>query len=775
MAKFRSAKTSFLGGEISPTAFGRIDLALYSQACKTMLNWIPLPSGGAYRRPGTFYEANGGQEGVSVYAPALIPFIYSQDEFYAVGINKLIGGAGFFNFYRPVSNTGTNTSSNLLASHFYDRATVGGGLGAYDEWHSVQYAQSADRLYLVHPNHPPLFLNRLSTDNFSANEYDSGLSGTALRDGIPFLEENTTATTLTVSNGAVGTGRTLTASATIFFAEHVGARFKIMNGAAIGLVTITAVPAGPYPVNNCTVRVDVEVDGAAAPTAATASWWESAWSDYQGWPRTVCFYQDRLCFGGTTRRPDSVWFSQTSNYSVFSVSTITDPRSAPTGSQPFTIQLLSTQVNAIQWMSPEKTLAVGTTGDEWLLSSQDGTSFGADNSKAEVQSHFGSSYNMAVRIGNELIFCTKDEETLRSFVFNFQEDSFTSDPIQILYDEYPKPDNSLLAPGNRKIRKFSWDKSRDTLWVLDTMGNFFGLTRDRRIPYSAWHRHRFAGWDEDEIGTALGSGSTLTSDPNYTAHSGAVMSFEVVPNPITAQSDVWVVVKRKTNGSFFYDIERIIGKGTPYDTAYGIVQNGIGQYFADASAWFYNNVTYTSDGLTYGSAGALNHLVGKSVVGTAFNAFGTFSFVGSAVDGSNQTVIQSPHPTGITDGTPSAAPTYLTSVTIGLQFDAILEPLRIEAGSQIGVSQGAIKRIHEVTLRLYRTLALQVGRDADNIETLIFRTPDLNMGQSAEFFTGDKRLKLDSDYDRDALMYILADKPLPATIISLFMTGMTAD
>jgi hypothetical protein len=56
VAKFRFQKSSLLAGEISPTAFGRTDLPQYQAACKTLRNMIPRLSGGAYRRPGTFFE-----------------------------------------------------------------------------------------------------------------------------------------------------------------------------------------------------------------------------------------------------------------------------------------------------------------------------------------------------------------------------------------------------------------------------------------------------------------------------------------------------------------------------------------------------------------------------------------------------------------------------------------------------------------------------------------------------------------------------------------------
>src|SRR3990167_9668308 len=85
---------------------GRIDIPQYAHACKTMKNMIPWLSGGAYRRPGSFYED--GHTFTVDYAPRLIPFVASQTEVYCVSFYKIIGGNGVANVYRP---TPPNTST----------------------------------------------------------------------------------------------------------------------------------------------------------------------------------------------------------------------------------------------------------------------------------------------------------------------------------------------------------------------------------------------------------------------------------------------------------------------------------------------------------------------------------------------------------------------------------------------------------------------------------------------------------------------------------------
>ena len=41
------------GGEITPLMRGRVDQPRYATGCREMRNFVPMPQGGATRRPGT--------------------------------------------------------------------------------------------------------------------------------------------------------------------------------------------------------------------------------------------------------------------------------------------------------------------------------------------------------------------------------------------------------------------------------------------------------------------------------------------------------------------------------------------------------------------------------------------------------------------------------------------------------------------------------------------------------------------------------------------------
>lgn len=771
MSKFRSIKNSFIAGEISPTAFGRTDLPQYVHACKTLRNMIPLLSGGAYRRPGTLFQV--GFANATYYVPRVIPFVVSKSESYALIYKQATAtGVGSITYIRPIDNMDSSTAGGAVTGthpYIYASSNTISTTGFYDELHDVQFVQSVDILYLVHPNRKPQRVYRTAVDTFISAEFDTDATGTqltgaAFRDAWPYQDQNSTATTLTINTATVGSGRTLTASAPLFNSAHVGAVFKVFDGGtAYGSALVTGFTSS--------TQVTVKVIVAFGDTSAHLTWWESAWSDYRGWPRTVGIYQGRLIYGGNSSERDSLWCSETDDFDQLSIFDETLPFSGPTGTEPFSISLNTSQLNEIQWVSPDKTIAVGTLGDEVILESIDEAGgFKCGNVKKTSQSHFGSSYHQPARVGDELIFCMTSNDEVKSLVFNVIQNSFQGEPVQLLFDHFPKAVVSSFNPnGSRRYRAFSWDSYRETLWCCDTAGNLFGMTRNRALGISAWHQHRMGGFDSTLTGGSVAGGGapgTTTLDPAYNVCSGSVLSLAVIPNPLNGGNDLWLVVKRKINGAFSYHIERMIGKHVTFESAYE-TDVRTGMIFTDASLVKMNDYSSPED---YAFAG-FSHLEGETPVGTVsqsgtLGSHGLFSARSSVVS-SGSLSIQSPYPPQF------AAESYGTAW--GLSFDSVVEPVRIEAGSQIGTSQGAPKRIHEVTLRFFKTLCAKIGRDASNLEKVIFRDGSTLMGKSPELFTGDKRIKFDGDYDREGLIYILQDKPLPFAVISVIAEGMTGD
>ena len=107
-------------------------------------------------------------------------------------------------------------------------------------------------------------------------------------------------------------------------------------------------------------------------------------------------------------------------------------------------------------------------------------------------------------------------------------------------------------------------------------------------------------------------------------------------------------------------------------------------------------------------------------------------------------------------------------VHIGLNYDSILQTLRIEAGAAQGVAQSKIKRINEITVRLHKTLGVEVGSDLESMENIPFRSSAALMDTPIDLFSGDKKIELRDDYNSDGHIFVRQTQPLPLTVLSIY-------
>lgn len=808
MARFRSQKNSFIGGQISPTAVGRVDQPNYPHSSELLQNMIPMLSGGAYRRPGTRLIDN--RVITSDYAGRLIPFVPRKDSPYSIYFGHTVGGSAYAFYYSPGTSPGSFISGSisgtppwLIATNNNIATTAATLLTPFvtndDEIHQVQYCQSVDQLYLVHPNRKPQILRRSSSVSLKISDFDTDSSGTPLVgqdlvNSYPYLNQNTSGITLSSSNDTVGTGRTLTASGSFFDAKMIGSIFVIdMTGGTVGAVQVTAYTNS----TTVTCKVLVALGASGGASAAKSSWWESAWSNYRGWPRSCCIYQQRLCFAGTSYQPDTMWFSETANYTHFSLIGSKPPRvysvtsqgytlnttivtnlvddspgdgltTGPLGSQPFRITISENQLDTIQWLSPDKQLLIGTNSQEFLASFNN--SFDVSNAIIQVQSSYGSDFIPASRIGYELIFPMASQDELRAYQYNFIDSSFFAEPVQVMFDQYPKPEpGNTSNPGRRKYRSFQWDGSRNTLWCIDTCGNFFGMTRDRKLGITAWHTHQLGGYDSTKGHATIGTGSNTTLDSSYFSPDGSVLSMIVLPNPSGSNiNDVYMIVKRTVSGVVNFHMERMIGKNISRETAYTSIYPG----FSSCEPFQVDATGYRLDD----SAGSkvidlgVSWLDGYSLTGTYYSAInGMFKLTTDTVSSGICNIISS---------VPSDYGTASNAMAIGLPFTSIIKPVRLESGSVLGSAQAEVKRVHRAFVRFYKSICAKMGsapngEDSSSLETIYFRDPGSAIGKSPELFTGDKKVLMPSTYDRDAYIYIEQDQPLPFTVISVVVEGET--
>lgn len=321
------SQVSFSAGEISPSLYARTDLQKFALALRTCRNCFVRATGGVSNRAGLEF----------VYAldpgslASLLPFVFSTTQSYmlafqegtaqvftdgafvqigAVAITNVADGIVGFSIRRTITTAAphllssgqTAVISGVIATGTFQvngnwlvlgvvSPTVflvqgsGDPSGAYTsggqvstsialaspylsaELADLRYTQSADVLTICNQNYLPYEFVRTGATTFTL---------TAISDfaGGPFLDDNVSSTTLTAS-AATGVV-TLTASASIFTAEHIGSLIRL------SMEDLSAIP--PWEPNKLIAATGVDPDGllrrsngkvyvasgnAAAPAAGT--------------------------------------------------------------------------------------------------------------------------------------------------------------------------------------------------------------------------------------------------------------------------------------------------------------------------------------------------------------------------------------------------------------------------------------------------------------------------------------------------------------------------
>jgi hypothetical protein len=130
-------------------------------------------------------------------------------------------------------------------------------------------------------------------------------------------------------------------------------------------------------------------------TGATSQWIEGAFSAVQSYPAAVALHDSRIIFAGTSSNPSSLWGSYTNDFQNF--------KQGAYDADSWYFTLASTTAGQIQWLVSKSSLLIGTTLDEWSMTSSDQTRpITPTNVNVRQQSHYGSS-SVGAQIINDTI------------------------------------------------------------------------------------------------------------------------------------------------------------------------------------------------------------------------------------------------------------------------------------------------------------------------------------------------------------------------------------
>ena len=775
MARVAVQLTNFTGGELSPRLDGRNDLAKYASGCSTLENLVVYPHGSAARRPGTTFVS---EVKDSTKKTRLIPFEFSTTQTYMLEF-----GDQYIRFYKDNGQILSGGSAYEISTPYLEA-----------ELFDLKFAQSADVMYICHPNHEAEKLSRTGHTSWSLTDVD-------FLDG-PYLDTNISTTTITMSAHTVGTGRTMTASAVTginggsgFLTTDVGRLVRFRDG--YGKITGRT---------NTTV-VTVEILEDMGSSSASIDWSLGAFSDTTGHPSCVTFFEQRLVFAATLNNPQTVYFSKSGDYENMDANiggTIADDDA-------IIYTIASNQVNAIRFMTATRTLIIGTAGGEFAVSGG-----GADNAITPTnilikkQSNHGAANIDAISVGNATLFLQRARRKIRELAYNFDVDGYVAPDMTILAEHITEGGLTQVAYQQ---------EPNQIIYATREDGELVGLTYQREQQVTAWHRHIFGGrfgiatiTVSDYANISTGTKLTLTKsdgttvDFNSTTGTAGTNEFKTQTNNDTTATNLKNAINAHANftatvSSAVVTVTETAHEATGYLTIKSfdttrLTATSEGKAMVESVAvvptddkeyqtWVI--VKRTINGATKRYVEYLNELDFDQTDNTTFNFLDSaLSYSGSpATNISGLTHLEGQVVSILADGATHPNKTVSSgaitldraskNVKVGLAFTSLLQTMRIDAGSQDGTSQGKTKRIYDITVRMFETIGIEVGPDLSEMERIPFRTSANLMDEGIPPFTGDKEVEFRGNYETDGFIYVRQTQPLPFTILSLYPRLVTND
>ncbi len=758
MAKASPPFNNFTAGELSPRLEGRTDVNKYFNGCKKLQNFVLHPHGGASRRPGTKY-VNTVKD--SANFTRLIPFEFNVEQAYILEFGNL-----YFRIHKDGGTVVDGSQNPIEVTTVYTSAQVS----------EIKFTQSADVMYLVHPSHPVQKITRTSHTAWTISEVDF-LRG-------PMQDPNITSTTLT-ADGRTGSV-TITASADTFVSTDVGRLVKLHDGFA----KITSYTSAT------SVDADVQ-ENAEGRTELMPSYTATTIAFYEGDPSaTGLEHNDRITDtagnfitegfkvgqkvtisgasnSGNNKSTGVLLVQVTADTILFSpsVDLVNESASASitingeleaddnfslgafssTTGYPAAVTFFEQRLVFANTTAQPQTLffSVGGSFEDFAdgIDADDALTYTIGSNQVNVIRYLTSSRVLIVGTsgGEFAVSASGAAEPLSPTNAQIKRQanygSANIQPIQVgnvtmfvqrasrkvrelVYnfdsDSYQAPDLTVLAEHITEsgITEMAFQQEPDNIvWCVLNDGRFVGMTYRREENVVGWHEHILGG--------SFGSGDAV------------VESVAVIPGDLN-EDDVYLVVKRTINGATVRYIETFsdFDFGTDVEDA----------FFVDSG------LTYSGSAAT--TISGLDHLEGESV-----------SILANG----------STHPNKTVSSGSVTLDRSATKAHIGLGFDSTLQTMRVDAGGTEGTAQGKIKRIHDVTLRLFRTVGIQVGSSETEIDRIPFRSSADAMGSALSMFTGDKELEFRGGFDNDGFIVVKQNQPLPTTVLAIFPRLQTFD
>lgn len=173
---------------------------------------------------------------------------------------------------------------------------------------------------------------------------------------------------------------------------------------------------------------------------------EDVWSVTRGFPKTACFYEGRLVLGGTKSKTQSLFMSKSGIAFDFDTGEGDDDEA-------IFVTISSRKLNDIVDVFPGRNLQIFTSGSEFTINVSPVT---PTTIAITPQTSHGSLGIEAQEVDGATLFIDRNGKSIRSYVFSFNEDAYTTQDISVLTPELIKSPVDLDILGGTSSDDANW-------------------------------------------------------------------------------------------------------------------------------------------------------------------------------------------------------------------------------------------------------------------------------------------------------------------------------
>ena len=365
---------------------------------------------------------------------------------------------------------------------------------------------------------------------------------------------------------------------------------------------------------------------------------EDVWSTTRGFPKTAAFYAGRLWLGGTKSKLQSLFASRSGSFFDFYTEEGDDDEGIFT-------TISSRQLTEIIDINPDRGLQVFTAGSEFIVKGNTPSDI-----TIEAQTQHGASFLEVKSVDGATLFVDQNGRTLRSFLYNYNEDAYNSTDISVL--------SSQLIDDPVDLGALTGSLSEDANWVFivnqDGTSSILNTLRSQDI-------NGFTKWI---------NGDTNSAYPLNT------VSVSVVNN------DLFLVNKRTTDTTTTYTVEK-----WDFD------------YLMDSSVRLETSLSIVGNNLYLAS----NHLDGETV---SVVARGTP--LDNRVVQTGYIILTDAEKSFILEQDPA---TGVINVEVGYNFIPAIKSMPLNTAAPAGQNQMRQKKVTRINLRVYKSSGVYIDNN----------------------------------------------------------------